>query len=289
MTILPYLPQALALTAAFLFATSNHFQSVGLPGADKQSALLVNISTGALVYLIFAPLYLEWSYFETRAALLFALVGVFRPPLSMTFSYLAIVRMGPTLASAFAATVPMFSAAFAIVLLGETMTTPVAIGTALIVAGAVVAALKPASLKRDWPIWAIGLPLTTAAIRAGAHAVTKLGLEELPDAIFASMVGYTVGALIIGALFAIRRHRFSGSVRSLRWFAAAGVTSSVGIFCLNTALKHGTVLTVAPMVAVAPVFALLLSLFVFKKETITLRTAGAIALVVPGVVLLILR
>ncbi len=289
MTLLPYLPQVLALTAAFLFATSNHFQSVGLPGADRQSALLVNISTGALVYLAFAPLYLEWSHFQTKAALLFALVGIFRPPLSMTFSYLAIGQMGPTLASAFAATVPMFAAAFAIFLLGETMTWPVAIGTALIVAGAVVAAFKPAGLRRDWPIWAIGLPLMTAAIRAGAHAVTKLGLEEIPDAIFASMLGYCVGALVIGGLFVIRGHRFSGSFRSLRWFVAAGITSSIGIFCLNTALKHGTVLTVAPIVAVSPVFALLLSLLVFKKETVTIRTVGAIALVVPGVILLILR
>ncbi|MEL6298978.1 MAG: EamA family transporter [Pseudomonadota bacterium] len=281
------LPQLFALAAALLFATGNHFQSIGLPTADRHSALLVNVATGALVYLALAPLYFSWSDLETRAALLFALVGVFRPPLSMTFSLMAIGAMGPTLASAFAATAPMFAAAFAIALLGETMTLPIAIGTSLIVGGAVIATLRPASVKRAWPIWAIGLPLMTAAIRAGAHAITKLGLEDVGNAMFASLLGYVVGVTVISIGFIIRGHRFTGSVRSLRWFVLAGLCSSAGIFCLNTALNLGTVLTVAPIAATAPIFALALSVAIFRKETITWRTVGAIGLVVPGVILLI--
>jgi len=285
----PYLPQLLALAAALCFATNNHLQNAGLAGADTRSAVLVNIMTGVVVYWLLSPLYLDWSYFETRAALLFALVGLFRPPLSMTFSLLAIRRMGPTLASAFASTAPLFATAFAIVLLVEVLTPTVALGTGLIVVGAIVATLKPAGLKRDWPLWAIGLPLMTACIRAAAHAITKLGYEDVASAMFASLVGYSVGALVMTAAFIVQGHRFTGGWSSHKWFIAAGLCSSAGIFCLNSALKLGTVMTVAPIVAAAPIFALLLSILVFKKETISWRTAAAIGLVVPGVILLIVR
>ncbi|MEO1694934.1 MAG: EamA family transporter [Pseudomonadota bacterium] len=288
MTTTPYLPQLLAVVAALAFALSNHLQSAGLTGgADMRSAVLVNIATGATVYWLASPLYLEWSDFETRAALLFALVGVFRPPLSMTFSMLSIRTMGPTLASAFASTAPMFATAFGIVLLGETLTWPVAIGTALIVAGAIIATLKPAGLKRDWPIWAIGLPLLTAAMRAGAQGITKIGLEDVPNALFASLLGYSVGACVVAILFVVQGRRFTGTWMQHKWFVLAGLCSSFGILCLNTALKLGTLLTVSPIVAVSPVFALMLSVLVFRRERVTARTIGAIALVVPGVILLV--
>ncbi|MEM1306003.1 MAG: EamA family transporter [Pseudomonadota bacterium] len=288
MTITPYVPQLLAVVAALAFALSNHLQSAGLTGgADMRSAVLVNIVTGATVYWLASPFYLEWTDFETRAALLFALVGVFRPPLSMTFSMLSIRTMGPTLASAFASTAPMFATAFGIVLLGETLTWPVAIGTALIVAGAVIATLKPAGLKRDWPIWAIGLPLLTAAMRAGAQGITKIGLEDVPNALFASLLGYSVGACVVAILFVIQQRQFTGTWMQHKWFVLAGLCSSFGILCLNTALKLGTLLTVSPIVAVSPVFALMLSVLVFRRERVTARTIGAIALVVPGVILLV--
>lgn len=283
----PYLPQLLALTAALLFALSNQLQSVGIKHADVHSAVLVNIGTAALLYWLASPLYMEWAFWGTTAAFWFALVGIFRPPLSMTMSVLSIRRMGPTLASAFASTAPMFATAFAIVLLGEILTPTIAFGTVAIVAGAIIATLKPAGLKRDWPIWAIGLPLATAAIRAGAHAVTKLGLNELPSALFASQVGFTVGFIVTATSFVLQRRRFTGDLNAHRWFIGAGVCSSFGIFALNTALQKGTVMTVAPIVAAAPIFTLLLSLIVFRRETISWRTVIAIALVFSGVVLLI--
>ncbi|MEO0730971.1 MAG: EamA family transporter, partial [Pseudomonadota bacterium] len=147
--------------------------------------------------------------------------------------------------------------------------------------------LKPAGLKRDWPIWAIGLPLMTAALRAGAQAITKIGLNDVPNAMFAALLGYSVGAIVVIALTAIQRRRFTGTWTQHKWFVMSGLCSCVGILCLNTALKLGTLLTVAPIVAVSPVFALGLSVLVFRKEAITTRTVGAIALVVPGVILLI--
>jgi len=282
-------PPLLALSAAFLFALSTQFQNIGLDGADPRSAALTNILTGALLYWGLAPLYLDWSWWFAPATFLFVLVGIFRPPLSLTLNIMAIRTMGPTLASAFASTAPLFAAAFAIGLLGERLTPEITLATCAIVAGAIIATLKPAGLKRDWPVWAVALPLMTACIRAGAHAVTKLGLNEIPSPMFASLVGYTVGAAVTAAAFAAEGRRYSGGFRSHKWFILSGVLSGIGILCLNTGLQLGTVLTVAPIVAASPVFTLALSLFVFRRETVTWRTVSALILVCSGVMLLIIR
>ena len=54
---------------------------------------------------------------------------------------------------------------------------------------------------------------------------------------------------------------------------------------LKLALEIGKVITVIPIVSISPIFAMLLGLFFFGKETITWRTFVTIVLVVPGVVL----
>ncbi|GIS91196.1 MAG: hypothetical protein CM1200mP20_12370 [Pseudomonadota bacterium] len=33
----------------------------------------------------------------------------------------------------------------------------------------------------SWPIWALGLPISAAVLRALAHALTKLGFNEVPE------------------------------------------------------------------------------------------------------------
>ena len=279
----------LALSAAFFFALGANLQGVGLERADPHSATLVNITTGAVIYWALAPLYVEWWYWTAPALGYFVLCGIFRPPLSMTFAMMAIRRMGPTLSSAFAATSPMFATAFAIGLFGEELTPETALGTLAIVAGAIVASLRNANLKRDWPIWAIGLPLGAAAIRAAAQAITKLGLGEIPSPMFASLVGYSVGVVTVAAVFLANRRQFTGDVSAHKWFVMAGVASGLGIFCLNTGLKYGTLLTVAPLVATAPLFTAAISLLVFRRERLTMCSFVSITLIVGGVVLLILR
>ena len=58
---------------------------------------------------------------------------------------------------------------------------------------------------------------------------------------------------------------------------------------LNNALAAGDVVAVVPIVSATPVFTLLLGICFFGRETITWRTVGTIALIVPGVVLVALN
>jgi drug/metabolite transporter, DME family len=288
---LPSLVPFYGLASALLFALSNHFSHMGLERSDARSGTLISIATSAAVYWLFAPLFLEGWYWLTTAALIFALVGVIRPALSTMLATSSIKMMGPTLTSSLTAVTPIFGAIFAILILGEHMSLPIAVGTAAVVAGAVVATWNPKGLKRTWPLWAIVLPLGASLVRAAGHIGTKYGLIELDSPSFAVLVGNTVS--LGSALLVFRRKdrpllRIGGGSGNL-WFFAAGIANALSLQFLNNALAAGDVVTVVPIVSATPVFTMLLGVFVFGREIVTWRTIATIALIVPGVVLVALH
>ena len=122
-----------------------------------------------------------------------------------------------------------------------------------------------------------------------------MAFEELPSPYYASLVSATVSALLGWGAFRLQGHRFKGGSDASQWFAAykwflvSGILNGLSIFTLNTALEKGNVVTVMPIASAGPVFTLLLGLLVFRNETITWRTVATIALVVPGIVLVVLR
>jgi len=279
------MPVLYALISAFLFALTNHFQSIGLKGADVRSGSLVNIATGTAIYWLAAPFFLEQWYWLTWGCLCFAVVGIFRPSLSSWLALSSIAWMGPTLTSALTASAPIFGAGLAILILGEKLTPATAAGTLAVVAGAVVATMRPEGVARGWPIWALVLPFGAAFIRAGGHVGTKLGLGDVPSAPFAVLVSNTVSLVLVASAFLMQGQRVTGTLRDHRWFVLAGVAAGLSLHFLNSALAAGSVVTVVPIVSAAPVFTLLLGLAVFRNEAFSARTVATIALVVPGVVL----
>lgn len=284
----PYLVPLYGLASAFLFALSNHFTNMGLERSDARSGTLISIATAAIAYWLLAPFFLQSWYWLTTAALMFAIVGIIRPAISTTLAISSIKMMGPTLTSSLTAATPIFGSIFAILILGERLSSPVAIGTAAVVAGAVVAAWNPKGLKRTWPLWAIALPLGASLIRAIGHIVTKYGLFEVDSPSFAVLVGNTVSLGTALLVFKPERRPLSGAGRSNLWFVAAGIANALSVQFLNNALAVGDVVAVVPIVSATPVFTLLMGFFYFGRETITWRTVATIALIVPGVVLVAL-
>ncbi len=285
MSTFPHAAVVFALASAFLFALTNHFQSLGLEGSDARTGSLINIGTGAVFYWLLTPFYLESWYWLTWGTLLFALVGIIRPSLSSLLAIQSIHVLGPTLTSALTASAPIFGALFAVFLLGETLDFKTGIGIAAVMAGAVVASYRRQGLVRDWPLWAIALPVGAAFVRATGHAVTKLGLEDVPSASFAVLVSNSVSLAIAASAFRIEGRAVSGTRKSFRWFIASGLTAAVSLHFLNSALQLGDLVAVVPIVSATPVFTMLLGLFVFRRERFSWRMVATIALVVPGVVL----
>ncbi len=289
MAEVPYFPAVLAIMSALLFALTVHIQNLGLGEVDPRSAALVNMGATTLMYWVLSPFFIELSYWLTSAAAMFAIVGLFRPFLSINLAVASVKMMGPTLTSGLGATNPLFAAILAILLLDESLTWPVAVGTGAIVAGVAVSAIRSGGISRGWPLWALFLPFGAAFFRAAGHPITMIGFQELSSPFFAGMVSYSVSLIVALIAFRVQKRTISNLSWSYGWFALAGMINGLSIYLMNTALQHGQLLTVAPIVACSPVFTMLFSVLIFKRETITPRTVVTVALVVGGVILVVLN
>ena len=267
-----YLPSILALASAFMFAVSAHIQNIGLDGKNAQTASFVIIATTAAVFWLAAPFFLETTNWWTTATLLFAASGLLRPTLSVSLWTHGIRLLGPTLNSGIGAIGPIFTAFAAYVIVGEEMTVAIAIGTAAVVAGIFVASYRGNVSVRSWPWWAIFLPMSAELLRAIAHSITKVGFDEVPDPFFAALMSTTVGAVTLSIRFLAEGRKPDFQSPGMKWFILTGVITSVAFFMLNIALEIGKVITVIPIIAISPIFAMLLGLFVFRKKTIDHRT-----------------
>ena len=264
MSAIPHAAVVFALASAFLFALTNHFQSIALESSDARTGSIINIATGAIFYWLLSPFYLQSWYWWTWGALLFALVGIIRPSISSFLAIQSIHVMGPTLTSALTASAPIFSAVFAVFLLGEQLDLRTAIGIAAVVAGAVVASYRRQGIVREWALWALALPLGAAFVRASGHAVTKIGLADVPSPSFAVMVSNTVSLVIALTAFQIEgRRTWRHPVPPLVYRLG---TMRLSLHFLNSALQIRHTVSVVPVVSATPVFTMLLGLLVFRRE-----------------------
>ena len=285
-----HLAALFALASALLFALGIHLARLGLRHVDSQTGTLITIGGSTLVYWLAAPLFVEAWYWLTPAALLFALIGLFRPVLSGNLAMAGTKHLGPTIASTLASTAPLFGLAFGALVLGERLSPSTVLGTLVIIAGVVMLSRRGAG-PAAWPLWALALPVGAAFLRVLAQLLAKVGMESLPSPFFVGLVGYSVSFAMALASGALRSGRLVARVRTpgLPWFLAAGVVNGLSVLSLNSALACGELVLVSPIVSCSPVFTLLLGLLVFRDATISRRVVAGVILVVPGVVLITLR
>lgn len=281
----PAAPVVLALGSAFLFAFGIQFTRVGLRRSDPPTGTLVSIGTATLLYWAAAPWLLERDYWLSPAVALFAAIGLFRPFLSSNLSMAGTKHLGATISSTLAATSPLFGVAFGVFLLGEHFGPGIALGTIAIVAGVVVLSWR-GDVSHAWPWWALLLPVGAALLRSIAHAFAKVGMESLPSPYFVGLVGYSVSFLVALA----DQGRRGAPLRAVvspggGWFVLTGSSYALAILCLNSALNCGRLSVVAPIIACAPLFTLLLGVSLFQERAVTARVVMAVLLVVPGVAL----
>lgn len=283
------LPLAFALAAAVLFAVGDQFQNLGVRSLDSRSGTMISIITSTLCFWLLAPFLLDPAYLTEFGILVFAVIGLVRPALSANLSVAGVRYLGPTLSSTLASTSPLFGTALGILLLGEVLTWPVALGTAGIVS-AILVLSRRGKVATDWPVWALALPIGAAAIRSLAHVLSKIGMVTVPDPYIAGLVSFSVSAAVLLTSQAVRRVRppVLASRQAVLCFVGSGVSMALAITALNQALLHGQIVVVVPVVSASPVFTMLLSILVFRRERVTGRLMAAVCVVVPSVIVIAL-
>lgn len=279
-------PVVLALTCAFLFALGGQIQSIGLQSMDARTGTMVSIGANAVFYWLLAPWLLNPEYFFTTAVLLFAMIGLIRPAISANLAVAALRHIGPTLTTTLSSTSPLFAAAIGVLILDEMLTWQIVVGTVGIIMAIISLAMKDKAAPTTFPLWALALPIGAALIRSIGHGITKIGMIEVPDPYFAAMIGATVSFAITFTLWAAKGERkaINFSSGGPYWFMSAGCIYGFALICLNTALLFGEMITVVPIVAAAPIFSMLMSIFIFRRERVTFRIFLAVAVVMTSVV-----
>jgi len=239
-----------------------------------------------------APFLVDTAWWSTKAALIFAICGLFFPALSQPLSLKSVQVVGPNLSSAIGSCAPLFAAILATMFLGEVLGLQGVLGMTLLIAGLTLAALGPGKgIVRSWPLWALGLPIAASFFRGGAQALSKLGFEDLPSPFFATLVMMTVSSVILFLPFLRRqtRNRTHLTRRGAALFALNGIIAGGGILSLNAAISIGAVTIAAPLASTAPLWTLAYAAIFFRSERLTLRLLLIALIVVAGAILIVTR
>jgi drug/metabolite transporter (DMT)-like permease len=210
---------------------------------------------------------------------------VLGPGTSQILFTLGVRDAGPSRASVTVGTAPLFSGAFAIVLLGEPVVGGLVLGAAFVVGGGLLLAGergRPAHVKTIGLVYALAAAIVFS-IRD--ILVRWLSGEVSVDPLSAAAVTTTAGAITILAFLLATRRRVS--LRALPLFAPAGMLFGLSYLCLFEAYFRGKVTVVSPLVATESLWGVALSALLLRRhELVGPRLFAGAGLVVAGGILI---
>ena len=286
-------PALLALAAAFCFALALILTQFGLRTMPSWRSPLYSIGGSAVLAWLASVVFVDWRGFSLEAALIFAAVGCIFPVVVSILAVRSNEALGPAVAGAAGNVTPVFAVLGAVLFLGERLGLGQAAGLAMVAGGVALLALRggPSGTKaggRRWSVWVLGLPLAAALVRGSIQPAIKTGLALWHEPLAAAAIGYALSTLVILALVGRRAWREGpGHPAGVRWFLAVGLCNGTATFLLYAALGLGSIALVAPLVALFPLMAVVLSFFFLRGEQ--LHAVGLLGIVVSvaGVILLL--
>lgn len=275
-----------ALFSAFCFALALVLTRFGLRTLSPMAGAGISVPSTAAMFLVLAPVTVDWRGWSPDAALMFAAVGVVFPVAVTLLTFAANRRIGPDLTGALGNLSPVFAVALAALLLDEVPTPGQAGGIAAVCIGVVLMlGGRGGAGAAAFPAWALALPLMAAAVRGTIQPVIRLGLQDWADPFAAVTIGYAISAII--ALGIARKSPLAAIRAGGHWFVAVGMANGLAVFTLYVALGLGPVTLVAPLVACYPLFTMVLNRLIHGDRSMTARTGIGIALTVAGIAALL--
>jgi drug/metabolite transporter (DMT)-like permease len=269
---------ALVLLSTLGFGTALVTGRMGLRTMDARSGAAISIPTAAALFLVTAPFVLDLTAFDVRAALLFAVVGLFFPAVVTLLTFRSNELLGPTVTGAVSGTAPLFALLGAALFLDEQIPSHAAVSAAGVVAGvALLSWRKEGALPARFVGWPLLWPVAGAIVRGLAQVGAKAGLLLWGNPFAAGLIGYTISSATVIGADRLRRGKRKWDARAAGWFAATGVLNGGALLLLYFALSMAPVWMVAPVVAGYPLVTAIVSTVLLRDEKLSLRVvAGAV-------------
>jgi drug/metabolite transporter (DMT)-like permease len=285
------------MTAAILFAFASAAflgaavvtSQLGLRTMEPLSGAAVSIPSFTLLFLLISPFVLAGEPIVWHGLPIFTAIGLFFPASLTLLAFASNRALGPVITSTLGNLAPLFSVALAVVLLHEPLRAAQLAGLTIAVLGAVIISVTRPRDLGHWRSWALLLPLAAALVRGVIPPIVKLGLEVWPSPLWACFIGYVMSSLVVLIVQRVRAGTFvaKAPASGISWFAVTGIFNGLATLTMFSAVRHGPITLVAPIVAVFPIVTLVLSAIVLKHIVITARTVGGTVLTVAGVALVL--
>ncbi len=276
----------LALLSAFFNSSATILIRQGLQDSNPHTGYWINLVVG-LAGLWLAVFFLTpGDVLAIRALPYFIAAGLIGTVGGRFTRFLAIDKVGASIAAPIINLNPFISTVLAIALLGERVTLPIIAGTVVIVAGTILLSLSGEQV--GFRLRHLIYPFTAAACFGTVAIIRKLGLSETGP-IFGAAVNMTT------ALIVFTRYLWASGNRqvmrchgpSLWYFIGAGIGENTGVCLLIVVLSLGQVSVVVPLSGTAPLFVLPMTwLFLRHVEKLTWRIIMGSILIVVGVAVL---
>ena len=283
--------QLLAIASSITFSVAQTFLRQGMRSVSPlAAALIVNgiVSLGGLTISL-----LNGALLASKAEAIFwyAAVGVAGPTIGRYCYLVGVSRIGLSRTVPISSAAPIWGTLFAILLLGETPTTMVLLGTLGIVIGVSILGIqddKSQSFK-SWFRGALIFPLAASLAYAIAPIFAKLAYTHQMTPSVGMAVSFATANCILLVTKPILpgQSDIRGDRRGLIWVGGAGAIGICSSYMLWTAFTMASVSTALPLSRIAPIWVLILSYFFLGKlETINRKTVLATICVVAGGVLI---
>jgi drug/metabolite transporter (DMT)-like permease len=278
--------ELLAVVATALFSFANiSIGRIYRGTAARGGALLSMLMTfcfSAVVWL-FVGWRSELALPSQSALGWFVLAGVLTAFVGRVFLFESIRYLGAVRGSAIKRLNPMFSVILGVLLLGEVISLPMAVGIGLIAASFIVliqqslqaeaqagsSSAASGTLNRVVNLGYLHGPVSAFAYALG-YVARKQGLLEMPDAVLGTMVGAAAGgvcfcllAIVVTSMRA-ELHRTFTEFRPWLWLA--GLFTSVGQLLYFAALNYSSISKIALITSMEVFVTMFLSRLVLRGE-----------------------
>jgi drug/metabolite transporter (DMT)-like permease len=156
-------------------------------------------------------------------------------------TYIGIEKIGAARSGPIRASVPLWSAAVAIIFLGERITLPIALGTLLVVGGILLISWRTERTVSDFRPWYVIAPLLAAILGGVVYPLRRYALKFSDDPIYFGAIVGVVGLLCTMVFLAAptTKDRLVWHRHSIGYFIVGGSLESLGLLLVLYAATLG--------------------------------------------------